>query len=248
MSLRKIFGRNLTRLAKSRGSFNHVARQLQIERRQFRKYLAGETLPRQPILARMAHYFHVEEQSLFREHEEPESGPKLGPDCVDVLDRVTGNPPRLDPGFYHTWFWSPDHPDAVVGALTAVRLDGEKVTFRRLTASAERRGSTFKYVRGDHQGVVAERMGWMFFQGSNRVEPREPTLLVMKWVASSQPILHGHGFVVTLEGPTLVNVVMTQVDRKHGLRAALRFARSYPLGAPEVGGLASSLLRRPART
>lgn len=248
MSLREIFGKNLTRLSKARGSFNHVARQLGIERRQFRKYLAGDTLPRQPILVRMAQYFRVDEESLFRDEQESAgAAAKLGPDWQAVFDRVVADPPRLEPGFYHTWFWSPDHPESVVGALTAVRVDEGGVTFRRLTASAERRGSEFKYVRGDHHGVVSERMGWMFFQGSNRVEPREPTLLVLKWVASSRPILHGHGFVITLSGPTLVNVVMTLADRKLGLRAALRFARSYGLDDPELGGHIASLLKRPLR-
>lgn len=65
MSLRETFGVNLTRLAKARGSLNLVARQIGIERRQFRKYTAGERIPNKATLARIARYFDIAEDALF---------------------------------------------------------------------------------------------------------------------------------------------------------------------------------------
>lgn len=122
------------------------------------------------------------------------------------------------------------------------------MTFRRLTAPAERPGSHYRYVQGDHQGLVSERMGWIYFQGSNRIEPREPTLLALKREASSLVLLAGFAMVITLAGPTIVSVVMTPAPRNTGVRAALKLARALPIDDPALGPQVVTLLQRARRT
>lgn len=242
MSLRSIFGANLTRLTEKRGTVNRVARQIGIDRRQFRRYLAGEIIPHGSRLTAIAQYFGVGEEAFFTEDEPQAARDTM---CADALQRARSGPPSLEPGLYQTWFWTPEHRNTVVGAVTAIRRDSDGLSFRRLTASAEKRGSTFSYVRGDHHGVISQRLNWIYFQGTNQIEPKEPTLLSLNRAISSRLMLNGHGMVMTQGGPTFVTVVMIPADPATTLRAALRLARAIPIEDPLIGLQVAGLLRRP---
>lgn len=237
----------MARLVAKRGTVNFVARRLEIDRRQFRKYLAGDALPQKATLAKIARYFQVPIEYLFTEIRERPGAP-LDDACLQVLTRAQEQPPGIAVGLYHTWFWSPEHRETALGALTAVRSDKGGMTFRRLTASAARRGTRFSFLKGDHQGIVSERMGWIYFQGSNRLSPQEPTLLALNRAVSARWMLAGHGMVLTQNGPSFVNVVMDPADPSMSLRAALQMARAVPLIGDIINPQVALLLQRPLQS
>lgn len=239
--LQTIFAENLRRLTEARGSINFVARQLKIERRHFRRYLAGEVIPHQATREKIARYFKVPVAELFVTTADDETEDIT---CAAVLRRVFEGPPNIDGGLYHTWFWAPMLGDTIVGALTVVRREVERVTFARLTSSAER-GTNWSYFKGIHQGVIAERLGSLYFQGSNRLPPKEPSLIVVERSMSAQTLYQGHAMVLTGHGPAVTNVVIAPADPKIGMRAALSMARSVKIGSGGVNAQIISILKRP---
>ena len=242
MLIRDIFASNLRRLCKTRGSINFVCRQLGMHRQQFALYLRGERLPNKETMARLCRYFKVSEDAFFTDPTAERPVEATG--CDIVLKRVSASPPAMSEGLYHTYFWAPVLSDAIVGAVTVVKRHDNLLAFRRLTATVERRGPTWSYMKGDHQGVVSERMGWIYFQGSNSIEPREPTLLTVKWAALSKPLLSGHGMVTSHLGPMVVNVVMTPFAPSMTLLAAIRRVRIFDHNDPNLS-TAARFLRHP---
>lgn len=222
MSIQAIFAANLRRLTEKRGSINFVARQLMIERRHFRRYLAGEVIPHQATQEKIASYFRVSVAELFTGPAEKDTEDIT---CAAVLRRVSEGPPNLGCGLYHTWFWAPMLGDTIVGALTVIRSKSGRMTFARLTSSAER-GTNWSYFKGIHQGVVVDRLGLIYFQGSNRLPPNEPSLLVVERAVTAQILYQGFGMVLTGHGPAMTNVVMTPADSTIGIRTALGMARA----------------------
>lgn len=236
MSIREVFGRNLARLVGEHGSIEQIAKALSLDRQQLYRYVRGDQIPNETTRSRLSKFFQITEESLFQI-----DGDGLSDVYRDVLRRVIADPPNIAPGTYATYFWTPDHQDTIVGAATIVRTDNEATTFRRLTAIAERRGTKWTYIRGDHQGIVSERQGWIYFHGSNRIAPFEPTFLTLKWAVMSEPFLSGHGIVTTMFGPTSIKVVMQKVNPP-GLKSALKFSCTYDLNDRRVPHAARLLL------
>lgn len=243
MLIREIFAGNLRRLCETRGSINFVCRQLGIHRQQFALYLRAERLPNKKTMQRLSRYFKVPEEAFFVDPSATRT-PVIVDECDIVLARVKESPPSLPQGIYQTYFWAPSLEDSIIGALTVVKAKDNGLTFRRLTATAERVDPTWSYVKGDHQGVVTERMGWIYFMGSNGIEPKEPTLLAVKWAALSEPLLSGHGMVISHLGPTMVNVVLAPLDRSLTLLSAIRGAKALSMKDPKLA-LVSRFLRKP---
>ncbi len=245
MLIRDIFARNLRTLSEERGSINHVCRQLGIHRQQFAVYLRGDRLPNKTTLGRLSRYFNVPEDAFFADlsAEEPKE-PAGDRACRAIVDRVKASPPALAPGLFQTYFWSPVLGEDVVTALTVISQKDDALTFRRLTATGERGDPTWSYVKGDHQGVISERMGWIYFQASNRMEPQEPSLLTVKWAALSEPLLAGHAMVISHLGPMVTNVVMAPHRPSTTLREAIRRTRVFSRGDPEIA-LVTRFLKQP---
>jgi len=235
MMIREIFARNLRTLSEARGSINHVCRQLGIHRQQFAVYLRGDRLPNKTTLKRLSDYFEVAEDAFFAD---PSIGAGAVPveddACRAVIDRVKSSPPKLTAGLFQTFFWAPVLGDDVVTALTVVQERDGHMAFRRLTATGERGDPTWSYVKGDHQGIVSERMGWIYFQASNRMEPLEPSLLAVKWAALSEPLLVGHGMVISHLGPMIANVVLAPHHQSMTLLGAIRRTRVFNRGDPKI--------------
>jgi transcriptional regulator with XRE-family HTH domain len=250
MSLRENLAVNLRRLCAERGSIAAVCREMGVNRQQFDRYLSMDALPNRATTARICEYFGVEEADLYRDPDAGSDGdrPKLtrfrgqeGP----IAARIFAPPqPTIPPGFYQTFFSIPDISDQVICSLTAIRVDGERTTFRRLTGLAEGRGTTWSYYMGDHEGVVLERLNWFYFLGLNRRGPREPTTMAVQWGPFSEPMLVGHAMIVTPSGPSVTTVAMRGVPKGVSLRKALREAHVYSTSDPLVGPLVESALKK----
>ena len=102
-----------------------------------------------------------------------------------IAARIFSTPrPTIEPGFYQTFFSIPGHGDEILCSITAIRAEEDRTTFRRLTGLSETRGTTWSYFRGDHEGVVMERLNWFYFLGLNRRGPMEPTFCPCSGVRS----------------------------------------------------------------
>ncbi|MCC2688232.1 MAG: hypothetical protein K0S21_1035 [Rhizobiaceae bacterium] len=244
MLIRDIFASNLRKLCEQRGSINHVCRQTGIHRQQFALYLKGDRLPNKKTLGRLSSYFGVPEDAFFVDPTQSQPASSVDRACATILERMRAAPPSMPQGLYQTYFWAPALEDSIVGALTVIRETDGVLGFRRLTAAGERLDPTWTYVKGDHQGIVSERMGWLYFQSSNRIDPKEPTLLAVRWAALSEPLLSGHGMVTSHLGPMVVSVVMTPMDPARTLLSAIRRTRVFSLDDPKIA-LVSRFLKQP---
>lgn len=115
----------------------------------------------------------------------------------------------------------------IMRSAIIVRRDGSLSTFRRLTGFSESKGSWWSHFTGDHQGIILERRHWLYFIGLNSLAHHEPTLFVLRWVPSAEPMLAGHANILTPTGPTVTAVVLTSCGSRKSLRSAVRASHVY---------------------
>ena len=254
MSLRSNLAVNLRRLCALHGSIAAVCREMGVNRQQFDRYLSMDALPNRATTMRICEYFGIEEAELYRDPEtldgldRPQKSGKVRSQPGDgpLGARIFAPPtPTIAPGFYQTYFSIPGVADQILCAVTSIRTEGERTTFRRMTGLAESRGTTWSYFMGDHEGVVIERLNWFYFMGLNRRGTKEPTFMSVQWGPfSPEPLLCGHAMIVTPSGPSVTTAVMRAAPKGISLRNALRSARVYTSNDPAVGPLVALALKR----
>lgn len=254
MSLRENLAVNLRRLCGLHGSIAAVCREMGVNRQQFDRYLSMDALPNRATTTRICQYFGIEEAELYRDPEtlegldRPAKSNRLRGQAGDgpIAARIFAPPtPTIAPGFYQTYFSIPGSRDQILCAITSIRADGERVTFRRMTGLAESRGTTWSYFMGDHEGVVVERLNWFYFLGLNRRGTKEPTFMAVQWGPfSPEPLLCGHALIVTPSGPSVTTTVLRVAPKGITLRNALRSARVYTTSDSAVSPLVALALKR----
>jgi transcriptional regulator with XRE-family HTH domain len=236
MSLREVLSTNLARLCKGEDSIASVCRATRINRQQFNRYLSGGALPNQRNLQKICQYFRIDEAELFRGNGlgtivkgyVDDSTPWSHIDLRSALKLLhTEAPTSVAPGLYYAHFAHPHDPKSLMRSIVTIRRDGNLSTFRRLTGLSEPKGSWWSHFNGDHKGIILERRHWLYFVALNGVGTHEPTLLVLRWVPNSDPILGGHAAILTPLGPTITAVVVTPCPRGTTLRAGIRGSHAY---------------------
>lgn len=128
--LRSMFGRNLRHLAKDYPSISELARQLDINRTQFNRYLSGESFPRPDVLDRICRFFDIDARVLLEPVETIVDrgrvlrGPVLADFAGAGLKEVTED--RFPSGFYRysrNSFVS--RHNCVTGIVTVFRRNGD---------------------------------------------------------------------------------------------------------------------------
>ena len=149
LSQRQDFAQNLRRLCGEHRSVAEVCRQLDINRQQFNKYLAGAALPSAHTRARIAAFFALDESALhlpaaeFRAiRRQPAPAPASTPEAAARLRRYLG--------YYHAYYLTPAYPGRILVSLTALRAGSGGVTdnmIERLKTQPRHRGpvATCKY-------------------------------------------------------------------------------------------------------
>ena len=248
MSLRGAFATNLARLCEGERSIAAVCRSTSINRQQFNRYLSGESLPSQRNLDKICKHFGVGEAALFREPaEETGEGGGAEPwshgDLRATLKRLYKEAPTsVEPGLYFAYFAYPPDPGSVMCSTVVVRREGSLSTFRRLTGLAEPKGSWWSRFHGDHQGIILERRHWLYFVALNSVASQDPTLLVLRWVPDTNPVLGGFATVQTPEGPTVTAVVLSACRPRTTLRAALKASHVYSVDDARIDPIIADTL------
>jgi hypothetical protein len=237
MTLRATLAANLSSLCSRERSVAAVCRSTQINRQQFHRYLSGEALPNRHNMQKICRHFGIEEAELFRESEPVDEAldnnaePWSAVDLRAVLKRMHSElPTSVQPGLYFAHFAHPHDPRSLMRSTVVVRRDRNITTFRRLTGLAESHGSWWSHFTGDHQGVIVERRGWLYFMALNRVASLEPTMLVLKWVPDAAPLLSGHAMILTPIGPTVTAMVLSACPKRTTLLSAVRSSHAYSLG------------------
>lgn len=251
---------NLARLCKREASIAAVCRGTKINRQQFNRYLAGQSVPSATNQRKICRYFKVTETELFRSPggARAPSRPDLSTssqrkppwshnDAGAVLKLLySDSRPSVAPGIYTAHFSQLRERESVVQSTIVVRQDGNLTTFRRITGLTERRGSWWGQFRGDHRGVVIERAHWLYFIGLNARGVLEPSLLVLRWLPGARPMLGGYASINATAGPAPVAAIVTLSDLP--LRAALRKAHAYSTNDPALDPLVLEALEEQART
>ena len=222
MSLREALASNLTRLCEREKSISAVCRGTHINRQQFDRYLSGAALPNQQTRDRICQYFKIDEGELFREIPDAPSrniGDETFWSHVDahaILGLLRSQArTSVAPGIYHAHFAIPNDQQSLMRSTIIVRNEGNLSTFRRLTGVSEPAGSWWSYFHGDHKGIILERRHWLYFVALNQKGNLEPTLLIVRWLATSRPMLGGHAAILNPPGPTLTVVVYRPLPAGH---------------------------------
>lgn len=221
---------NLRRLTSQIGSANFVCRELDINRQQFEKYLKGRSLPSPSTLKKICSYFRVSEEELFSaegtEHEPAAEGAPTTGSCEDVLQPLFGEPPpSIRPGIYFLWMTVPTQPRQVVCAPLFVDRSDDRVTFRRITGSAEPKDRLWFHRVGDHKGVIVERLNWLLLVAVNQRGNHEPSMVRLKAVPLSSVVLGGHATILTPTGISFAAACMRPAPAGTNFRQALRQSR-----------------------
>lgn len=242
MSLHEAMSVNLARLCETKGSIAAVCRATRINRQQFNRYLAGETVPNKRNREKICRYFGIEERELFSEPAaEPgnrtnETGGSWSHrELRAAMKHIYSEPQTsLKPGIYFAHFAIPQDQSSIMRSVLVVRSDGNLTTFRRLTGISEPRRSWWSHFTGDHKGIIVERLHWLYFVALNWRGTREPSLLAVRWVPISEPMLGGQALIMTPSGPTLTAVVVTPCEKAMGFRAAVRASHVYSSSDPAI--------------
>jgi hypothetical protein len=242
MSLQQAFSANLSRLCGREKSIAAVCRATRINRQQFNRYLSGQALPNQKNREKICRYFRIDEQDLFREAgvADARSGPGAEEywshaDFRAALKLVhSEGPTSLTPGLYFAHFAMPYDPASIMRSTIVVRNDGTLSTFRRLTGLSEPRLSWWGNFDGDHRGLILERRHVLYLVGLNARGNREPTLIVLRWLPNSRPMLGGHAAILTPQGPTITAVVVNPCRGNVTLRTAIRASHVFSADDPEI--------------
>ncbi len=256
MSLREAFSANLTRLCASQASIAAICRATQINRQQFNRYLSGESLPNQRNLAKICEFFGVDERGMFGQDE---SAPPKGPltetswwshvDLRAALKLIHSDTrPSIAAGLYFADFAVPGDRSSIVRSAIVIRNDGNLTTFRRLTGLSERKGSWWSQFHGDHKGFILERAHWLYLVGLNARGSREPSLIVLRWMSGSRPMLTGQALVMGPAGPTATAVVVNPCRPGMKLRTAVRASHVYSTDDPHIEPLILDALEEQSLT
>jgi transcriptional regulator with XRE-family HTH domain len=248
MSLRSNLADNLRRLTNEIGSANFVCRELDINRQQFEKYLKGRSLPSPTTLRKICNYFKISEEELFAAGAEPEAereaiATPMAGSCDNVLGALFSEPPpSIKPGIYFLWMTVPTQPDHVVCAPVFIERDNDRVTFRRITGSAEPSDRLWFHRVGDHKGVVVQRLNWLLLVAVNQRGIHEPSMIRLKSVPLSSVVLGGHATILTPTGISFAAVCMRPAPAGTSFRQALRQSRQFEKNDPTIDSVAKMVL------
>ena len=216
--------------------FPAVCRATNINRQQFQRYLSG-TVPYERNLEKICNYFGLRAEDMFTPVVvEPGDAPiseKTWWSHVDLRAALklvhSDTRPSIPAGLYFVNFAVPGMPDFIVRSAMIIRHDGNLTTFRRLTGTAEAKGSWWSQFHGDHKGVVIERAHWPHFVGLNSRGSREPSLMSVRWLPGSRQMLGGQAMVMGPAGPRAAAVVIDRCNPSLKLRTAVKASHAYSI-------------------
>lgn len=207
---------------------------MDLNRTQFDKYLTGSTMPESRTIRRICDYFEISDTQLFSDDTElllrevRNTEGSLEKASIDVIRPLWGEPAAsIKPGTYFLWISVPTQPDYIVCAPVFLERKNDVVTFRRITGTAEPKDRIWWHKVGDHKGIVVERLSWLHLVGVNQRGNQEPSMIRLRWIPLSKPVLGGHATILTPAGISFAAVCMRPAPPEVTFRQALRQSRRY---------------------
>ena len=163
------FADRLTELCKTKPSVSSVARDLDINRQQFARYISGESLPRQAINQKIADYFGVNpgelhsDQSIIGRNNASLTSTTTGEAMRAMLDGAAVRPitnADLEPGFYWQYKLLLRMPGKVVKSLVMITNKDGVYRYKRRSSviyNSQLNGS----VKNTFNGVFFKQNGFL---------------------------------------------------------------------------------------
>ena len=249
--LRNIFATNLRRFTNMKGSVALVCRETGINRQQFNRYLAGQSLPGVRVLKILVVYFNKSESQLFEvfEIETIEISSDLNKFTKKFQDKYQYNlSSMILEGYHYTYFVSRNDADNFYrGMIKVIRFDNN-LTF---TLYVTNRNFQYRspYVRHErYDGFVTETSSVASFFGMSKSLVGSTSLMLAKRIFSDEPrLLAGLSLASHPEGPLCFRFMMEHVRDPLQLSSMMRSCGLFSLLTEKLDPTVRDFLKSDAK-
>jgi transcriptional regulator with XRE-family HTH domain len=224
-----IFSQNLRRECARFESIAEVCRLANVNRQQFSKYLAGQSLPSAAVLRKICSTLNVQEKILFVEPVSigeqasiPVSILSLG-QLVKDFGGESSSLTFTETGNYYCYFLLAHVPGMVVRAFIQVKKNTWCVNFTRITILPASRENFTHMSKGRHKGIILCNSSEYYFLGVNRYAPNQMSFMTAERKNSTQD-RHFTGVAVTRIGnvATTAKFCMVPISAKVKMRDIIK--------------------------
>ena len=235
MSVYAVFAENLRRKCAEFGTIAEVCRGVGINRQQFNKYLAGNSIPNALTLRKICTFLNIQEQSLFFDEKTVvvnSNGSKAWPSFLQgglfgfltqVKKHFDFHVGDLPAGFYCCFFPLHNVPGMLVRSLIVIRQNGKQKDFVRVTVFPSSGKASKPLAKGRHKGIIFANEKEVYFLGVNRYAPKQLSLMTLE---RSDGTSNGFftGMILTRSGKTLISsrFCLIYADQQRDIRKLLR--------------------------
>jgi transcriptional regulator with XRE-family HTH domain len=235
MSLHSKFAANLRRKCANFGSIAEVCRGVGINRQQFNKYLAGNSIPNALTLRKICIFLDIQEQSLFFDEEASVINSNGGKELpgfshgglpgffTSARKHFDFHVQDLPAGFYHCYFPLHNVPGMLVRSLVVIRQRGKQKDFVRLSVFPSSGKTSRPLAKGRHKGIIFANEKEVYFLGVNRYPPGQLSLMTLE---RSDGASNGFftGMILTRGGKTLISsrFCLIYADQRQDIRKLLK--------------------------
>ena len=238
---------NLRLLCSYRPSISQVSRDLDINRSQLNRYLAGTSTPRAALMRKLCDYFGVEVHELMLPAKEFAQIIRLrgldndaaGRRLRKHFDKVMAlNEPRVQnlSGMFFEYYYSMSHRGKIIRTLIVFEQEDRHMFYRRLERMGPSNGPVDRHYR--YQGVAmltGDRVFLSDYEYSAGIELTQTVLYPdysLRWTR-----LHGIKLGVSADQrhiPCAVRVYLERTPSSMLLNGALRKCGIFPCDSPEI--------------
>ena len=178
-----IFAQNLRSECARFESIAAVCRKANVNRQQFSKYLAGQSLPSAAVLRKICDALNVDEKRLFRQPlpdmaEVTSVSSMLSSSGLmkyfgDTASTISLTDTDFPTGNYYCYFLLGNVPGMVVRTFLQVKRSDIVVSFTRITILPSGRDGSALMSKGRHKGIILCNSSEYYFLGINRFAPNQ---------------------------------------------------------------------------
>lgn len=244
MSIHRCFGANLRSYCYQHASIAEVCKGIGINRQQFNKYLAGQSLPNATTLRRICGFLKISEEKLFTSIPE-NKGSATGAvrskmhslrsqQNNAILANISGDLSSLSngtldgatqallPGYYHCYFPLPGNERFLMRSLVKVSLLQGTLVFQRLTIFPSRARKGSYLAKSKHFGIIAANSHEIYFFGINSSAPHQLSFMSFERLNNGMPrLLSGLAITRTATEPLAARVCLQYLGLNPSVRPLL---------------------------
>ena len=208
------FAENLRNACGRFETISMVCEGIGINRQQFNKYLAGQSIPNALTLRKICNFLDTTEQQLL-DDKSPQLPKRMeyefgkGPfgfltRGLKRFDMIVNEVPS---GAYYCYFPMENMPGMLLRSLVLVSSSSRGTTFVRLTVLPVPNKSFASFGKGRHSGIVFANQSEIYFSGVNRYKPNQFSVMTID-KANSISRRFFSGVTITRSGANLATLKM----------------------------------------